>query len=315
MTIKNGNTINGDLKAGSELKIESNATINGTAAGYASVSQVRLPSLWFSAGGANVTVNTYGRRNLEPGSYGEIKVGNGAVLLLRHNGANGKYFFKKLELKEKAVLAIDVANGPVTIHVVDKLSFDKNTAVKIAPSGDNGSAQVAFYCLRDVAVEEGAKTLGSVVAPRNKVELKKRVLFKGSITAREIVVGEYATVLSHQATTSLTKESFSEAPEAGEAQPAAAITSFELAQNYPNPFNPSTAILFVIPQATQVTLKIYDVRGQLVKTLVDRMLADGRHQVIWHGDNASGQQVASGVYFYRMQAGSFSQSKTMLLVR
>jgi parallel beta-helix repeat protein len=315
MTIKNGNTINGDLKAGSELKIESNATINGTAAGYASVSQVRLPSLSFSAGGANVTVNTYGRRNLEPGSYGEIKVGNGAVLLLRHNGANGKYFFKKLELKEKAVLAIDVANGPVTIHVVDKLSFDKNTAVKIAPSGDNGSAQVAFYCLRDVAVEEGAKILGSVVAPKNKVELKKRVLFKGSITAREIVVGEYATVLSHQATTSLTKESFSEAPEAGEAQPAAAITSFELAQNYPNPFNPSTAISFVIPQATQVTLKIYDVRGQLVKTLVDRMLADGRHQVIWHGDNASGQQVASGVYFYRMQAGSFSQSKTMLLVR
>ncbi|MDZ7363224.1 MAG: hypothetical protein ONB46_21270 [candidate division KSB1 bacterium] len=116
-----------------------------------------------------------------------------------------------MELKDKTVLAIDTASGAVTIHAVDKLSFDKNTAVKLTPSGDNGSAQIAFYCLRDVAVEEGAKILGSIVAPRNKVELKKRVLFKGSITAREIVVGEYATVLSHQSTGSLTKESFSEA--------------------------------------------------------------------------------------------------------
>lgn len=311
MTIKNGNTINGKLKAGGELKVESNATINGTAAGFTSVARVTWPSLSFSAGDAKLTVGTNRSRSLEPGSYGEVKVGNGGVLLLRH----GKYFFKKLELKEKAVLAIDVANGPVTIHVVDQLYFDKHTAVKLIPSDDNGSAQVTFNCLCDVVIEEGAKILGSIVAPRNKVEPKKSVLFKGAITAREIVVGEYATVLSHQSTVSLTKESFSEARQAGEAPPAAAITSFELAQNYPNPFNPSTAISFVIPEAAQVMLQIYDVRGQLVKTLVDRMLAAGRHEVIWHGDNASGQPVASGVYFYRMQAGSFSQSKTMLLVR
>jgi parallel beta-helix repeat protein len=315
LTIKNGNTINGDIKAGDELKIESNATINGQAAGYTSVGQVTLPSLSFSAGGANVNLGAKRSRSLEPGSYGQVKMGNGGVLLLRHNGVSGKYFFKKLELKDKAVLAIDIANGPVTIHVVDQLHLDKHTAVKLTPSGDNGSAWVTFNCLRDVVIEEGAKILGAIVAPGNKVELKKRVLFKGSITAGEIVVGEYATVLSHQSTGSLTKESFLEAREAGEAPPAAAITSFALAQNYPNPFNPSTAISFVIPEAAQVMLQIYDVRGQLVKTLVDRMLAAGRHQVIWHGDNASGQQVASGVYFYRMQAGSFSQSKTMLLVR
>jgi len=315
MTIKNGNTINGDLKAGGELKVESNATINGTAAGFTSVARVTWPSLSFSAGDAKLTVGTNRSRSLEPGSYGEVKVGNGGVLLLRHNGASGKYYFKKLELKEKAVLVIDVANGPVTIHAVDKLYFDKQAAVKLTPFGDDGSAWVTFNCLRDVVIEEGAKVLGSVMAPKNKVELKKRVLFKGSITAREILVGEYATVLPHHSAGALTKENFSEARAADEAKPAAAITSFELAQNYPNPFNPSTTISFVIPEAAQVTLQIYDVRGQLVKTLVDRMLATGRHQIVWDGKNASGQQVASGVYFYRMQAGSFSQSKTMLLVR
>jgi len=311
MTIKNGNTINGDLKAGDELKVESNATINGRAAGYTSVAPVTLPSLLFSHGSVSVTVGTNRSRSLDPGSYGEVKVGNGGVLLLRH----GKYFFKKLELKDRAVLAIDVANGPVTIHAVEKLHFDKQAMVNLTPSGDNGSARVTFNSLREVVIEEGAKILGSVVAPRNKVELKRRVLFKGSITAREIVVGEYATVLPHHSAGALTKGNFSEARAADEAKPAGTITSFELAQNYPNPFNPSTAISFVIPEAAQVTLQIYDVRGQLVKTLVGRMLATGRHQVIWHGDDANGQQVASGVYFYRMQAGSFSQSKTMLLVR
>lgn len=102
-------------------------------------------------------------------------------------------------------------------------------------------------------------------------------------------------------------------------------TSIALGQNYPNPFlsgatsplaeNPSTAIRFSIPEAGHVTLQVYDMSGALVKTLVEKPFAAGRHQVNWNGTNANGQPVASGAYLYRIQAGSYVQTKTMLLVR
>jgi uncharacterized delta-60 repeat protein len=96
---------------------------------------------------------------------------------------------------------------------------------------------------------------------------------------------------------------------------AVAVTSFELAQNYPNPFNPSTMIRFALPEAAQVSLKIYDVAGQLVQTLVDGVIEAGRHQVVWDGTNQHGVQVASGVYFYQLLAGEFKQVRKMSLVR
>jgi spore coat protein A len=106
---------------------------------------------------------------------------------------------------------------------------------------------------------------------------------------------------------------------------AAPPASIALEQNYPNPFwseatsrsaeNPSTTITFSIPEVKAVTLQIYDLRGALVKTLVSGTLAAGRHQIVWNGTNAGGQQVASGVYLCRIQSESFSQVKQVLLMR
>jgi len=96
---------------------------------------------------------------------------------------------------------------------------------------------------------------------------------------------------------------------------AAAVTSYELAQNYPNPFNPSTVINFALPEAAKVSLKIYDVAGQLVQTLVEGVVEAGRHQVVWDGTNQHGVLVASGVYFYQLRAGEFKQVRKMSLVR
>jgi hypothetical protein len=106
---------------------------------------------------------------------------------------------------------------------------------------------------------------------------------------------------------------------------AAAVTSYELAQNYPNPFwseatsrfagNPSTTINFALPEAAQVSLKIYDIAGQLVQTLVDGVIEAGRHQVVWDGTNQHGVKVASGVYFYQLRAREFKQVRKMSLVR
>jgi len=87
-------------------------------------------------------------------------------------------------------------------------------------------------------------------------------------------------------------------------------TSYELSQNFPNPFNPSTTIQFALPQAGRVTLKVYDVLGREEATLVDTDMPAGNFSVRW---NAA--QSASGVYFFRITAGSFSQTKRMVLVR
>jgi hypothetical protein len=86
-------------------------------------------------------------------------------------------------------------------------------------------------------------------------------------------------------------------------------------QNYPNPFNPSTAIQFQIPQAAGVTLRIFDVLGREIETLVAQQLSPGTYTVNWDSRNSSGTQAGSGVYFYRLQTGEQTITKKMLLLR
>lgn len=90
---------------------------------------------------------------------------------------------------------------------------------------------------------------------------------------------------------------------------------FVLEQNYPNPFNPSTTIRFALPAASQVSLKIYNARGQLVRTLVSGNYESGVHEIRWDARNDLGETVSSGMYFYRMQAGNFVESRKMVLLR
>ena len=92
-------------------------------------------------------------------------------------------------------------------------------------------------------------------------------------------------------------------------------TKFALNQNYPNPFNPSTEIRFDLPTRSQVSIEIYNVLGQKVKTLVDEEKPAGPYIVDWNGTSDNGTQVSSGVYFYRMQAGSFVETKKMMLLK
>ncbi len=86
--------------------------------------------------------------------------------------------------------------------------------------------------------------------------------------------------------------------------------NFILYQNFPNPFNPSTTIQFLIPESGDVTLKVYNLLGEEVKTLVNEERTAGKYSVQF---NAS--QLASGIYFYRLQAGSFVETKKMLLLK
>ncbi|MBI4535553.1 MAG: T9SS type A sorting domain-containing protein [Ignavibacteriae bacterium] len=91
---------------------------------------------------------------------------------------------------------------------------------------------------------------------------------------------------------------------------------FELSQNYPNPFNPSTTIQYAIPPGTEhVSLKVFDMLGREVATLVDERQQPGNYSVEWNGRNRFGSDVASGVYFYTLNGGNFSTARRMLLVR
>jgi len=90
---------------------------------------------------------------------------------------------------------------------------------------------------------------------------------------------------------------------------------FSLDQNYPNPFNPSTIINFALPQAYDVSLEIYNILGQKVTTLIACHMEAGYHSVKWDGKNPMGQEVASGVYFYKIKAGEYTNSKKMLLLK
>ena len=92
-------------------------------------------------------------------------------------------------------------------------------------------------------------------------------------------------------------------------------TAFDLAQNYPNPFNPTTTISFSVPKEEYVVLVIYDMLGKEVNRLVDGETSAGTYRVTWNGDANYGSKVSSGVYFYRLQAGSFSAVKKMLMLK
>jgi hypothetical protein len=91
--------------------------------------------------------------------------------------------------------------------------------------------------------------------------------------------------------------------------------AFELSANYPNPFNPKTTISFDLPRASEVRLNIYDTSGRLVKSLIDDPMSAGNHQVTWSGKDRNGGEMPSGVYYYELEAGSFSQVRKMVLMK
>ncbi|OQY25906.1 MAG: hypothetical protein B6244_14610 [Candidatus Cloacimonetes bacterium 4572_55] len=98
--------------------------------------------------------------------------------------------------------------------------------------------------------------------------------------------------------------------------PAEIPERYEVSQSYPNPFNSSATIAYRLPQAGQVSLKVYNTMGQLVRTLVDHEESSGFKSAQWDGRNDHGKQVAGGIYFYRLKTESgFDQSKRMVLLK
>jgi hypothetical protein len=146
----------------------------------------------------------------------------------------------------------------------------------------------------------------------------------GSVVVAFAVIG--ASSIAELQTNADNAQDFWNNPPSGIETPLSSVTEgFELFQNYPNPFNPETNIGFRIPQRGSegaggsdfgfTELKIYDLLGREVKTLLNQELLPGRYDVQWDGTNETGAAVSSGVYIYRLQTGNVVLSRKMLLLR
>ena len=101
----------------------------------------------------------------------------------------------------------------------------------------------------------------------------------------------------------------------GEVQIQTRPEVFALADNYPNPFNPETTIKYALPEAVDVRLDIYNMLGQMVRTMVAENQSPGRYVVRWNATDDSGNDLSTGIYFYRLRAGEFLETKKMLLLK
>jgi hypothetical protein len=124
-----------------------------------------------------------------------------------------------------------------------------------------------------------------------------------------------ATELRNEFAIKFTTDSATVVSIKGDNEISAVPRNYILEQNYPNPFNPETRINYSLPEPAYVKLNIYDINGTLVRTLQEGNKSAGRYEAIWDGKNSTGNKVGSGVYFYRIQANSFSQVKKMILLK
>jgi hypothetical protein len=174
----------------------------------------------------------------------------------------------------------------------------------------------------EIHIHERSNVAGTVNAPQSKVILYEAVFFKGAVSGKEIEVRRNVTCLHHNSSGSapLTKTSALAAGDAEESNDsecldATEVKEYALAQNYPNPFNPETEIRFALPQASHVTLKIFNTLGETVRILADKDFAAGVHILRWNAENERGEKMASGMYFYQLVTPSFTKANRMILTK
>lgn len=197
------------------------------------------------------------------------------------------------------IAGIDNEKNRVVIGLLGMVySLKENASLKPAPNGDNTVA-VLHFTLND----QNLKTLE--IAPFSDVNPSHELMY---------VYNEWINDVPSVQSLSPEFQGGSVALESR--TPAAALPKeFALSQNVPNPFNPSTIVEYALPKDAQVNLSIYNVLGQHVTTLVNEIQRAGRQTVTWDGTDASGVSVASGVYFYKLRAGDYSNTKKMLLLK
>ncbi|MCK4857016.1 MAG: T9SS type A sorting domain-containing protein [candidate division Zixibacteria bacterium] len=200
---------------------------------------------------------------------------------------------------DEKIVNIDNENNRVIIGLINMVYASKeNPTLKPAVNGDNRIA-VMHFTLDNPSLENFEIKSFSVSAPHHSLMLVFNEWDNGVPLVNDL----------HPAFEGGTVSLASRAPV------APTPTEFKLSQNVPNPFNPSTQIHFAIKEAGWVNLSIFNVLGQQVTTLVDEYQAADLYSVTWDGTDEHGGSVASGIYFYKISTGNFTDTKKMLLLK
>ncbi|KPL19636.1 MAG: hypothetical protein AMJ92_02500 [candidate division Zixibacteria bacterium SM23_81] len=260
--------------------------------------------IWFTARQVSNTLTTADQESLA--SY----LDSGGALLISGTGLGndigstdfyGNYLHANWDGETTTTVLQGVAGDPISEGTL-MLLFDQDGEQDVlSPDAQTGSSS----CLNYVTGGSGAI----------KHESSYKVFYLGF--GLEAARGDNPNTLSpYELMDAILNWVLGSTPvEPGETAPFSHPETFSLANNHPNPFNASTRITFRVPRASQVELKIFNVRGQEVKNLLDDAMGAGSYTLLWDGTDSQGRAVASGIYFCQMKADAFRQSMKMLLLR
>jgi len=271
-----------------------------------------------SAGG--VSANRVARFNTQTNTWSSLGTGSS-------NGVNDRVFALAVVGNEVVVGGWFNSAGGVSANYVARFNTQTNTWSSLGTGSSNGvnDRVFALAVVGNEVVVGGIFTSAGGVSANYVARFNTQTntwsslgtgssngvndrVFALAVVGNEVVVGGEFTFAGGIASTFIARWN-SGTSRVEQLSPTAPKT-FLLEQNYPNPFNPSTTIRYQLPVASEVKLEVYDVLGKKIATLVNERQSAGAYQVVW---NASG--LSSGTYFYRLQAGTFVETKKMIMVK
>jgi hypothetical protein len=189
---------------------------------------------------------------------------------------------------------IDNQAKTVILGLISELvSMRPNADMKVSASGNTKICDLVFK------VGEGVNpqiTTFTTESPGHELTFIYNVMSEGKVMSVQTITPEFEVNLAYSA---------------GGAQ---LPTEYALSQNFPNPFNPSTSFALSLPEASDYSLRIFNITGQLVKSYAGHLEA-GVHTIMWDGRNDQGSSVASGVYFYKAEAKGFTETRKMMMLK
>jgi hypothetical protein len=317
LTLMPKSIIDGNVKVGGNLAQSKQSIITGSI----ETDVENLPAYGFSvenfeSGNEDILVQTKGSKILNPGSYANLDVKTKGTVIL----SSGTYFFKSFTIGNKSEMHLDLSEGPIILNIVNDLNMFNNSRIIIV-SSEGDASDILFNILGEntTKIENDVEFLGTLIAPKSYVCIQNNTVLGGAVYAKKISISNNCSIIfspfgNPQNTEGLSKN-VSVNQDKNDKEDLVSPDEFCLSQNYPNPFNPETVIRYQLPSASNLSLKIYNIIGQEIKTLVDAYQGAGYYSIKWDGTNNQGMKVASGVYIYIMRAGSFVDIKKMILLQ
>ncbi len=239
-------------------------------------------------------------------SKAEVKCGDTAVINVTIENANNLGAFQFDLLYDTHIVNAD------TTHLTGFSGSTGRTVVPIKPIIDNvnnpGKITFAAYSLGTTSGPTGSGILASVSLITKDIGYS--LLNLNNVQITDIMGVAQAVITVHDGVIMVTDSTLSVIDIA-----SSLPDDFKLLQNHPNPFNTQTRILFEVPKPGEITLKIYNLLGQEIKTLIQEVVQPGLNITFWDGRDRFGKLVPSGIYILQLQTEAFFDKKKMLLVK